>query len=223
MTPSAILTADPDAPAASRRLLTAFVGCRRLAETVSLEGQAKDLRLAHVFEDVVKTCILHVLRSLISVITKNVVHASNRPTITVLQDSTHETITAHMCISRAVQIGLTWSTRVTRDLDQPVRFATGHCKAASRRSCVGSVLFRAFNHGGFERAMGPAWARWPMLALLLLCWHCQMLSASQHDTHNSLERINVLSTTILRDNSIKLDVSTTKISKGSGQWIEVRF
>jgi len=69
--------------------------------------------------------------------------------------------------------------------------------------------------------MGPAWARWPLLALLWLCWHCQMLTATQHDTHNPLERINVLSTTILDDNSIKLDVSTTKLSKGSGQWIEV--
>jgi hypothetical protein len=44
-----------------------------------------------------------------------------------------------------------------------------------------------------------------------------LASQGQHESHNPLEKINVLATTIQQDNKIKLEVSATKLTKSRGE------
>jgi hypothetical protein len=67
--------------------------------------------------------------------------------------------------------------------------------------------------------MGPAWGILVLMVTGLA--NLQLLQARQHETHNPLEKINVLATTIQQDNQIKLEVSTTKLTKSRGEWVEV--
>lgn len=67
--------------------------------------------------------------------------------------------------------------------------------------------------------MGSAWAL--LLLMVTGLASLQVSQAKQHETHNPLEQINVLATTIQQDNQIRLVVSTTKLTKSRGEWVEV--
>lgn len=69
--------------------------------------------------------------------------------------------------------------------------------------------------------MGPAWVA-TLLLLLFASIGQHSVSGRQHDTHNPLEKINVLSAVVRHENAIKMGVSTTTLTKGDGQWVEVR-
>lgn len=60
-----------------------------------------------------------------------------------------------------------------------------------------------------------------MLMAVMLCWHLPSLHAKQQETHNPLEKVNVHAASIQMDNSIKMAVSTAKLTKGRGEWVEV--